>query len=800
MKKQFIFFAVCIYMTLILSSILLAQDPIIHIEPVQTTIGVGEVCSIDIIVENAINLGALQFDIVYNSAIVHANSATLGTFLSSTGRTAIPAGTVIDNESAQGKVTYGAATIGANAGPNGTGVLATIEFEAQAVGNTILELQNLQISDITGIVAILGSVTNGEIIVATPQLKVDPITLDFGLTEVNKTFDISNVSIGTLEWTIAENPAIDWVTSITPASGSNNATVTVTVDRTQMTGENASGTLTVTSNGGNQDITVLIAREEHVLPDHWNFTENTGSNATIVLPISANPNIDDEPLVEGDHVGVFTLCGLCCGWGIWDGTNLKITAWGNDTQTSEIDGFQENELIYYRTYRMSEQQEWKVVICDYSTGDGIYLKNAYHVLNQFDASNKRCMSLEFHQGWNMFSINVEPENPDIINLMAPIVDNLTLIKNGHGLTYIPQYEINDLINLNFKEGYQVYLSESSILEICGLILDPMPTISLPIGWNMLSYLPNIPIDANEALTSIIDQLVLAKDGNGNTYVPQSGINDIGEMQPGQGYQLYLNDDATLEYPVVCNTTQIVAALIPKNKAEHFQPIFNTGGNAILIIHTDAELKYNDGNNLKFGDEIGIFNNNGICCGAKAWEGKNIAITIWGDDSQTENIDGLTSGAEINFKIWRKSVDTEYLADANYQAGDPTVYQTDGISTITKLNGHTISEVSTNNNSLLPENFKLSQNYPNPFNPKTTITYDLPYKSTVELTIIDMQGHSVKQLIASKKPAGNYSIMWDGRNNNGQLVTTGMYIYQIKITPEDNTQQSYINSKKMIMIK
>ncbi|MEJ2614062.1 MAG: FlgD immunoglobulin-like domain containing protein, partial [Ignavibacteriaceae bacterium] len=97
------------------------------------------------------------------------------------------------------------------------------------------------------------------------------------------------------------------------------------------------------------------------------------------------------------------------------------------------------------------------------------------------------------------------------------------------------------------------------------------------------------------------------------------------------------------------------------------------------------------------------------------------------------------------------------------------------------------------NSALPANFKLLQNYPNPFNPTTTISYQIANESNVELTIYNSLGQLVKTLVSTNQPAGNYSVSWDGTNNIGSRVSSGIYFYRL------NTKE-FLSVKKMIMLK
>ena len=96
-------------------------------------------------------------------------------------------------------------------------------------------------------------------------------------------------------------------------------------------------------------------------------------------------------------------------------------------------------------------------------------------------------------------------------------------------------------------------------------------------------------------------------------------------------------------------------------------------------------------------------------------------------------------------------------------------------------------------NLLPSSFKLYQNYPNPFNPITTIRYDIPKLSEVRIVVHDLMGRQVATLVNTMKPAGYHNITWDGSNQLGHDVPSGVYIYSI------HTEKNHF-SKKMIFIK
>lgn len=102
----------------------------------------------------------------------------------------------------------------------------------------------------------------------------------------------------------------------------------------------------------------------------------------------------------------------------------------------------------------------------------------------------------------------------------------------------------------------------------------------------------------------------------------------------------------------------------------------------------------------------------------------------------------------------------------------------------------LTSVSTENN-YIPKNFNLGQNYPNPFSNSTAIPYGLNKESNVTITIYDILGRVVRKINAGFQTAGNYNILWDGRNNLGVKVANGIYFYKLEAGGESQV-------KKMIL--
>ncbi len=99
----------------------------------------------------------------------------------------------------------------------------------------------------------------------------------------------------------------------------------------------------------------------------------------------------------------------------------------------------------------------------------------------------------------------------------------------------------------------------------------------------------------------------------------------------------------------------------------------------------------------------------------------------------------------------------------------------------------------NGSNIQPETFNLYPNYPNPFNPSTTIPYDLARDGQVTVVIFNVLGQKVRTLFQGFQLAGHYELIWEGRNDQGQLVPGGLYFYQLR-TPEG------IMNRRMIYLR
>ena len=105
----------------------------------------------------------------------------------------------------------------------------------------------------------------------------------------------------------------------------------------------------------------------------------------------------------------------------------------------------------------------------------------------------------------------------------------------------------------------------------------------------------------------------------------------------------------------------------------------------------------------------------------------------------------------------------------------------------------VTDVEAADDRILPDRLSLGQNYPNPFNPATTIFFTLARRSDVTLTIYNLIGEKITELLDGNLAAGNYEIIWEGKDKRGKELASGVYFYRLK------TDQSSI-TRKMVFLK
>ena len=173
------------------------------------------------------------------------------------------------------------------------------------------------------------------------------------------------------------------------------------------------------------------------------------------------------------------------------------------------------------------------------------------------------------------------------------------------------------------------------------------------------------------------------------------------------------------------------------------------------------------------------------------EGFDLTITF-DTGSKLLNLD---TGVVLSPEISTDNYETVQISLVDHD-GNEKVYELEGLQDLGLYQQMAVVNnvtTSTDDDMIGPETFALHQNYPNPFNPVTTLRYDLPEGALVNITIYDMMGKVVSNLVSSQQSAGYKSVQWNATNTVGQAVSAGLYLYTIQAG-------DYSQTKKMVLLK
>ena len=245
------------------------------------------------------------------------------------------------------------------------------------------------------------------------------------------------------------------------------------------------------------------------------------------------------------------------------------------------------------------------------------------------------------------------------------------------------------------------------------------------------------------------------------------INDLGEID------WYYTHETNHHNVTTCNIIQEEDEFLLWIYGQSNYWIVAIDENGDYVNSVNIECPYN----LHTCDDFKIAQNHGyIFLGCAFFSGDNRDFVLF----QTNEIGELDWQDHYDLSSYEQPSSLA-ISDSNdiYVVGiskeDPPSYSTDGF--LSKLQ----MDISSVNNNLISLNNSVNiSNYPNPFNPETTINYSLKENSRVSLEIYNIKGQKVKTLVNESIPAGEHSVIWDGRDYNNKRVNSGIYFYKLNV--------------------
>jgi len=374
---------------------------------------------------------------------------------------------------------------------------------------------------------------------------------------------------------------------------------------------------------------------------------------------------------------------------------------------------------------------------------------------------ERTVAMNF--GWNMISTNVEPENNDVRVLTQALVDEdlMEMMKNGAGQFYSPAFGFNNIPGWEVDEGYMIKTTAE-----CELIIEGMPVaadapIPLVNGWQMIAYFPRVQVDAVVALSGIVDNLQMAKDGAGRFYSPAFGFSNMGDMREGQGYMVKIDGEVELVY--VVEEDRVMSSINRRSDLEFLPVISPTSENMSLLILCEPVQE----------GEIGIYANDRLVGTGCITDGA-CGIAVWGDDPVTDNLEGAKPTEPLEIRLYNE-LGTFVKSDFQTIEGHD-VYLRDEFWAVQ------LGAIET------PKEFGIVSASPNPFNSSLQLQYNLTQSGNISIGLYDSEGRLVSTVINEEKRAGFYSVNIDGAQSPSG-------IYFVKLAAADR-----VAMKKVVLVK
>jgi len=332
--------------------------------------------------------------------------------------------------------------------------------------------------------------------------------------------------------------------------------------------------------------------------------------------------------------------------------------------------------------------------------------------------------------------------------------------------YIPGL---DFTNFNVADGYPYYVNvtAASVFTLTGTVTDPSFTL-----------VTTATTDFNEVMLPLDKTTIMTAH---ELYQDISFCNGIARWNAElQDYEQYIPEQAITNfptrpgYPYYVNVTQ--GSVWPNTAlAKRTDP--GEPGMIFAMPNRIPHLVY------------GKINTTADVC--------NVSFAVKSGSGATMLVCGETPGCDIKDNYWYAQLGN---SKSGWQAGDKITiefYDEAGndlgkTSLTLSVNPADCADMNVSN-VRRAKRFELFNNYPNPFNPETTIKFTLPDAGHVQAEIVDISGRSVKTLVNGNKSPGLHEIVWDGRDDAGVTVATGVYFYVVQFKEE-------ILRKKLLLIK
>jgi len=474
----------------------------------------------------------------------------------------------------------------------------------------------------------------------------------------------------------------------------------------------------------------------------WTYVQ-TGLVHNISIPTSADVHIFGEPLENGDWIGVFYVDDngneVCGGAGIWGGPfgtgGAVVNAYGDDPTTPEKDGFAAGETFRWRMHTCSSWTEYPAGATYDETKpyQGQFADFGLSALTSLQVMY--CQYYTLTQGWNSLSSYINPLDPAVENMFAPMVNELTIIRNLSQV-YWPEENVNTMINWNSNSGYVLKTTENIEFEICGADFASAEIEFENAGWYYLPVPSECGVNAMDLFADVMDDIVIVQDLIGTqVFWPEMGVYSLETLTPGKAYKMKIANPITLNFPA-CDGKNAPVTFSQVNTIETpWGQINMTPASQIVSFPAEALAE------MSKGDVIGAFDQNNNLCGYMEVMGSSQSqgMILFGDDVTSIDKDGFTEGETISLRAVSTQSGEEFTLNVEWDyslenaSGNFYAESLSAVKTIT-LGVNGIGDAAAETVGL----------YPNPANDMLVISINADQFTSANVTIFDIKGNVVME--------------------------------------------------------
>ncbi len=423
------------------------------------------------------------------------------------------------------------------------------------------------------------------------------------------------------------------------------------------------------------------------------------------------------------------------------------------------------ETVYFKVWDASTNQVYNVTETLSSQVNGV-IGSWPDNLFWLNATLTQQQNIPLNTGWNMVSLNVHPNSMAITDIFANIMANIVMIKSPDGV-FIPGNPYNTLTQLADGKGIFVKVSNPCVLSVTGMPIDITAPIYLNAGWSLIGYILPIPLNISSALISLTGNYIQVKGVEG-VFEPYNPFSTLSVLSPGRAYWIKLQNPGVLFYAYPLKEEQSPQNILSCTKWG--TPMQKTNSQAVLC---------SLGSFASEGDQLAALVQGELRGLAPLIKHNSILGTYI-------NIFTDSPGETIEFKLIRKNSGEiiDLQPNLSSEPGETTGDYGNGIFYTLTQAPNQIPEIVT----------ELVSAYPNPFSVSTSITLNVgKEKQPVQIDIYNLRGQKITTLLQDKLEFGQHNIVWNGTDENGRRVASGVYL--CKMHSENKTQ-----SIKLMILK